>query len=105
MTLSVEQASRLVDQPFAGGGWQEEAACRSADIELFFSTEDEDQRAALEHCRSCTVQQECLVDAIENREMYGIWGGMPESERRSIIRDVRRREHNGGERDKRSDAA
>ena len=93
------------DQPFAGGGWQEDAACRSTDIELFFSVEDEDQRAALEHCRNCPVQQECLQYAIENREMYGIWGGMQESERRSIIRDMRRRERENRERRKQQSTA
>lgn len=82
-------------QPFAGGGWQEDAACRTADVELFFSVEEEDQRKAVEYCQVCPVQQQCLEYAIENREMYGVWGGMTESERRAIIRDVRRRDRQG----------
>ncbi|MBW3621255.1 MAG: WhiB family transcriptional regulator, partial [Actinobacteria bacterium] len=44
--------------------------------------------------------RECLRDAIEQREMYGIWGGTRESDRRSIIRDQRRQD-----RERRSDAA
>lgn len=70
--------------------WQEDAACRDADIGVFFSLDDEDQRAAQELCKTCPVQQDCLRFAIENREMYGIWGGMQESDRRSLIRERRR---------------
>jgi WhiB family transcriptional regulator, redox-sensing transcriptional regulator len=73
-------------------GWEERAACRGADVELFFSVEEEDQKRALEFCARCEVRSECLEYAVANREMYGIWGGMPESDRRSLIRDMRRRE-------------
>ena len=27
-------------------------------------------------CSTCTMQKECLNAAIENRERYGIWGGV-----------------------------
>lgn len=73
-------------------GWEERAACRGADVEVFFSVEEEDQKAALEFCTRCEVRGECLESAVANREMYGIWGGMLESDRRSLIRDIRRRE-------------
>lgn len=86
----------------ADESWTDQAACRGADIELFFSLEEDDQQRALEHCRICPVQEECLRYAIEQREMYGIWGGMVESDRRSIIRDMRRRDR---ERKKNSNAA
>jgi WhiB family transcriptional regulator, redox-sensing transcriptional regulator len=83
-------------------GWEERGACRGGDVELFFSVEEEEQKQALEFCARCEVRAECLEFAIENREMYGIWGGMLESDRRAFIRDLRRRER---ERRKRSDAA
>lgn len=70
--------------------WSEEAACQDIDSDLFFSSDDGEQKQALELCRACPVQRECLRYAIDQREMYGIWGGMTESERRSIIRDRRR---------------
>jgi WhiB family transcriptional regulator, redox-sensing transcriptional regulator len=76
----------------AEGGWEERAACRGADVELFFSVEEADQKEGLEFCARCTVRSECLESAIANREMYGIWGGMLETDRRSLIRDLRRRE-------------
>lgn len=80
--------------------WSDDAACKGVDIDIFFSLDDADQRQALQLCRSCPVQQECLRYAIDQREMYGIWGGMSESERRGIIRDRRRRD-----RERREDAA
>jgi WhiB family transcriptional regulator, redox-sensing transcriptional regulator len=72
--------------------WQEQAACQEVDQDLFFSLDETDQREALQLCRGCPVQQDCLRFAIEQREMYGIWGGMRESERRSMIRERRRQD-------------
>lgn len=88
-------------------GWEERAACRGADVELFFGVEEEDQQAAVEYCARCEVRQECLEYAVRNGEMYGIWGGTLESDRRSLIRDVRRREREQRERKRarRDDAA
>lgn len=92
----------------ADDSWEDRSACRGADVELFFSVEEEDQQRALELCARCEVRQECLESAIERREMYGIWGGMLESDRRTLIRDIRRREREARERRKKreqSDAA
>lgn len=86
--------------------WEERAACRGADVELFFSVEEEDQQRALEYCMQCTVRQQCLESAVTHREMYGIWGGMPESDRRTLIREIRRRERETrGRRKQTTDAA
>lgn len=86
-------------------GGQERAACRGADVELFFSVEEEDQQRALEYCARCEVRQQCLEFSVTNRETYGIWGGMRESERRALIRDIRRREREERERRRRGNAA
>lgn len=72
--------------------WQREAACRSADPELFFppdgerkgtgkSREDE----AKAFCRQCKVAAECLEFAIKNKEP-GIWGGLNDDEREGLGR-------------------
>lgn len=72
-----------VRQVWMDEGWEERAACRGADVELFFSQEEDDQQRALAYCAGCQVRQQCLQSAIKNREIYGIWGGMSESDRRA----------------------
>ncbi|MFP4150151.1 MAG: WhiB family transcriptional regulator [Nitriliruptoraceae bacterium] len=72
------------------GAWQQEAACRDTDPELFFSNADADRRQALELCASCPVRQECLEHALATRESYGIWGGTDEHERKRLLRRRRR---------------
>ena len=86
------QLSPIPQRPWTDESWEDSAACRGADVELFFSIEEDDQRQALEYCRVCPVRQECLQTAIERREIYGIWGGMLEVERRQLVRDMRRKE-------------
>jgi WhiB family redox-sensing transcriptional regulator len=97
VTRPLFSAAQLKDRE----SWQDDAACKGVDIGIFFSLDDDDQKQALELCRSCPVQQQCLRDAIEHGETYGIWGGMKESERRGIIRDRRRQDRDR----RRTDAA
>lgn len=65
--------------------WTTKAACagRSPD-ELF--VQGAAQRQAREVCFSCPVRLECLVDALDNRIQFGVWGGMTERERRALLR-------------------
>ena len=35
-------------------------------------------------CGGCAVQPECLDAAVASRELFGIWGGTSERERRGI---------------------
>ena len=69
------------------GLWQEVAACRSSDPELFFPVGttghalDSIGRAKA-ICNSCNVQQECLDYALQTNQEAGLWGGFPEDERR-----------------------
>jgi WhiB family redox-sensing transcriptional regulator len=35
---------------------------------------------------ACPVRTECLADALDNRIEFGVWGGMTERERRSLLR-------------------
>jgi WhiB family redox-sensing transcriptional regulator len=32
------------------------------------------------------VRFECLVDALDHRVLFGVWGGMTERERRALLR-------------------
>lgn len=69
--------------------WWEDAACRTADAELFFTPEGvtrEERRAAEREakliCARCPVRTPCLAAALEAEERYGIWGGLSARERR-----------------------
>ena len=37
-------------------------------------------------CWRCPVMERCGQTALENREPFGIWGGLDEAERRKILR-------------------
>lgn len=69
--------------------WQQRAACRGSDPELFFPDRGEDADPAKKICADCPVRQECLEAALARGERFGIWGGMSERERRKIRRTRR----------------
>ena len=70
--------------------WTARAACRGLDVELFYSTEETDVRAAVKVCRSCPVRGQCLATAVSAGEMFGVWGGVAEAQRRRIVRREQR---------------
>jgi WhiB family transcriptional regulator, redox-sensing transcriptional regulator len=94
--------------------WPGRAACRTADPELFFAGEPEDWRdqarcaetdpelwfpergsnslRAKRICAQCEVRAECLDYAMEHDEIFGIWGGLGETERRALRRQAGSRE-------------
>ena len=41
--------------------WQEDAACKGVDIDIFFSLDDEEQKRALELCRGCPSSRSASV--------------------------------------------
>jgi len=74
--------------------WQERAACKEADTELFFpsdlgSRSYYDYEQINNYCNHCPVQQDCLEYALKNNIMHGIWGGKSRKQRRAITREVR----------------
>lgn len=66
--------------------WEELAACGSADPDLFFGTTIGDERRAKRICARCSVREDCLAQALEDRVDFGVWGGLNERERRSLLR-------------------
>lgn len=64
--------------------WQQHGACLASDPDTFFPERGEDSRPAKEICRGCPVRQECLDYALDTRQLYGIWGGTSERERRRM---------------------
>ena len=65
--------------------WQENAACKNMDPNLFMSSKAIDISAARAVCLGCIVIRECLSYALANDEK-GIWGGSTEKQRRRIKR-------------------
>ena len=77
----------------AVGTWQQRAACRGPQSAMFFppshferKDEKEYREASAKNiCAQCSVRLDCLDYAIRIREPHGIWGGLSEVERRSVM--------------------
>jgi WhiB family transcriptional regulator, redox-sensing transcriptional regulator len=73
--------------------WQAKAACRGPQTSLFFPPshfERKDDKELRESrakaiCASCPVKRSCLEYALRIKEPHGIWGGLNEVERRSLL--------------------
>ncbi|MTV24726.1 WhiB family transcriptional regulator [Nitriliruptoraceae bacterium ZYF776] len=74
-------------------GWELEGRCRSEDPTLFFGPnrfEPKRERLAREAaakaiCAECPALVACREHAVLHGELYGVWGGMGETDRRSLI--------------------
>ena len=66
--------------------WTEQALCAQVDPELFFPDRGGSVREAKSICAVCPVRQECLADALQTRDKFGVRGGLSERERRRIYR-------------------
>lgn len=65
--------------------WPIMAACRKGDPDALFVS-GKRQNDAKRVCRRCPVRYECLAYALDRRVEHGVWGGMTERERRSLLR-------------------
>ncbi|MGH2760720.1 MAG: WhiB family transcriptional regulator [Actinomycetota bacterium] len=73
--------------------WMLAAACRGH-TDLFFAPDESESRAerrrreanAKTVCNACEVRVDCLKEALEQEERFGIWGGLTERERRAFLR-------------------
>ncbi len=71
--------------------WQLRGSCRSEDPDLFFPLGTTGPALAQAEeakyvCRRCPVMEQCQEWALDNRVDEGIWGGLDENQRRSILR-------------------
>jgi WhiB family redox-sensing transcriptional regulator len=67
--------------------WRELSACRDSDPDIFFPIGTTgpavgliDKATAI--CTACSVVEECLLYALETNQEAGVWGGLPEDDRR-----------------------
>lgn len=76
--------------------WVAQAACRDADLDLFYGSDHIhprdakvrfDQAKAI--CRECPVRIECLDYALANYDRHGIWGGMGPKARERLQKERR----------------
>ena len=73
--------------------WQVKASCRGPQAAVFFPpthAERKDERADREErakqiCATCSVRKPCLEYALQIREPHGIWGGLNEAERKTLL--------------------
>ena len=73
--------------------WETRAACKGRDPSLFFGPnqfEPKRDREAREEaakavCARCPVILHCRERAILRGELYGVWGGLGEVERRTLL--------------------
>lgn len=70
--------------PLSPQDWASEAACRNLGDRDYLFVQGAAQREARQMCFTCPVRRECLVDALDSRTEYGIWGGLTERERRAL---------------------
>lgn len=74
------------------GRWEDDAACRTVDPDLFFPMGSHGHmtgreiKAAQRVCGGCPVRRECLRYALKNpaKAGPGIWGGLTAQQRRQL---------------------
>ena len=84
MTASPPRHRRLAAPARFAARWRELAACRGADLNLFFPERGESAGAARQVCAACPVRQACLDYALSHGITHGVWGGLAERERRPL---------------------
>ena len=74
--------------------WHARASCLGEDESVFFGSSSPDERPAYTLsdikkartiCHSCPVFEDCLRQAIRNREAYGVWAGTTMKERNKLF--------------------
>ena len=64
--------------------WRELAACRGADLDVFFPGRGESAEPARRVCATCPVREPCLDYALSSGVTCGVWGGLAERDRREL---------------------
>lgn len=70
------------------GEWRPKAECLGEDTDFFYIDERSSNQPAMAVCARCEVRPECLIEAIETNERWGIFGGMLPIERAKVSKAV-----------------
>jgi len=68
--------------------WWGSAACRKMPLSLFYDVSPSRERRALAACERCEVREECLDDALDRGDLFGVRGGMTPTQRKKLRRKV-----------------
>jgi WhiB family redox-sensing transcriptional regulator len=66
--------------------WRDSALCAQVDPDAFYPERGASVKAQKRVCGICDVRGECLAFAIATNEVWGVWGGTTERERRKLRR-------------------
>lgn len=78
------QGAGVFSISIADQAWKKEGICAQSDPDSFFPSVGEPSAQQKKICFSCPVQSQCLEEALEGNEQWGIWGGYSPRERREI---------------------
>ena len=69
--------------------WHDDASCRQKEnkhlAKYFYSNVPREKYDARNLCFSCPVRKQCLQWALNNKQIWGIWGGKDEAEIRRAL--------------------
>ncbi len=73
--------------------WADVAGCRGRNATLFFGPNRfepkrerlDREEAAKSICASCPAVTSCREHALQTSEIFGVWGGLSEADRRAIL--------------------
>jgi WhiB family redox-sensing transcriptional regulator len=69
--------------------WATYGACNYQPRNLMYTKGAKRVQKAKKVCATCPVAAECLEWAIENDEIFGIWGGMTRRERMQLVKEAK----------------
>jgi WhiB family redox-sensing transcriptional regulator len=68
--------------------WMAKAACRGMDVSTFVTDRGQDIRPAKAICTGCPVRAECEAYALAESDLFGVWGGTSQRDRREHRRQL-----------------
>lgn len=71
-------------RPEPSDDWRDSALYAQTDPEAFYPEKGGSTRSAKRICADCPVRSECLLDALDRGEEFGVWGGLSRGERRRL---------------------
>lgn len=74
------------DDDDSATAWMAQGSCRNYPPQVFFPSDGVGVDRARKICATCTVTEQCLEYALDQRIEHGVWGGCSERERRRILK-------------------